>query len=1501
MPLPGGSTSKFGNRYEGRWTVLQLIEVLREHASAIYLEPPAEDGCEFIIHKGVHKEYHQVKRQNSTSGRWNLYDLARVGVIKYFKTKLVDPNSYCIFISSNSAYQLDELSDRAQRAGSFARFDAEFLSTDNWRGDFLSLCELWELTNAQQDAFEYLKRIEIRTVDENTLIEILVNAIEPLIEGEPSSIQDILAEFVLDNVNKSLDAHQIWQHLEHKHGLKKRIWAKDHLVLSAVSNLFDQFASPIAWEMILQNHLPSPETAKIIETLNKSSWEKKGVMLVGEAGIGKSCLILEVLETLRKKNWPIIPIRITTVEPVANPRELGRQLSLPGSPVHVLSEICNGKPGLLLIDQLDAISLISGRNPSFFECFDALIHQTSQYENIRVLVACRKFDLENDYRFKRLCGQNGILVEITANKFPKDRVIQIVNQLGFNASRLSQKQIDLLSLPVHLKLLSQVAVDKNSDVLSFSTAKELFDHFWVFKQKVLRSRMINPSNWVAIIDQMCEYMNQNQQLSVPENILDNWQADAMAMVSEHALLAANRRILFFHESFFDYCFARRFFANKHTLSEFLKTNEQHIFKRAQCRQILIQQREDDYQGYLSNLRELLSGNSYRFHIKDAVISVISGLPDPKDEELNIVLEIIKVRDDIVGDHLFRAISNSPNWFDIFDIRGFMTNWVESNDTFLEERAVNFLSNVSRQRHSRVATLIGDKAGKSEAWNNRVLLILFYADISVSQDLFNVLLKCIQLGLFDEDKETAGARDIGHILYSVKEGKSNWVCEAIGIFFKRFYSERSKSLNNADKNWGNALPSSQIDDILIKEAAQKAPIDFVENLLPLIQNIVEDTITRDKEMPYLDRVFYYRQYGGAYSMPSALISAMESALQVVAKSDPHKLRGITADIKEKDSDTMQFLIIRAYTGNGAEFANEAIEYLCERSSRLHCGYISDSYWASRLLIKSIGPYCTPTNFSKLENHILGYYSKWEKSSKGYRSRGIPQLTLLNGLPASRMSIRTAARLDEWRRKFRISDVEPPEPLEVKSIGSPVPEQARQKMSDQQWQKAISRYSKESHDFTNGDFKGGAHELSGLLEQATKENPERFAHLGMQLPSGSHPYYFDAILRGLKDSASKLNYVLPFCFKCHELPGRPCGRWIHGPIAKFAEEPIPEEAIKLIAWYATEDPDPDKELWRTKTPSGSVYYSGDILTAAINSARGTACESLALLIYHDKSRIEALGSTIDKIVEDPSITVRCTAASVLISIYRYKPIEAVDLFLKMCNCDEIILGTHFVERFLYFALRLYYSKLEAILLRMINSTINSVIEAGSRQMCIAAFDHPSARKYAEKCIEGNLYQQKGAAQVCAANIIKTEFRSFCESGLKRLFNSVHKEVQNEAKNCFRNFSGDMIGNYNILIEQYIESPAFQDDPYQLMYALDGSTAKIPEVIFKVSERKISDFKKDKTGRIRSRVSFTDTICKLLMRVYCQTNDESLRSHCLDCFDELLKLGIYGVHEVIALQDR
>ena len=86
-------------------------------------------------------------------------------------------------------------------------------------------------------------------------------------------------------------------------------------------------------------------------------------------------------------------------------------------------------------------------------------------------------------------------------------------------------------------------------------------------------------------------------LSVPVEILDDGDLieDANVLVSEHVLARDGDRIAFFHETFFDYAFARQWVSRAESLVDFLLRDEQELFRRAQVRQILqhLYEREPD--------------------------------------------------------------------------------------------------------------------------------------------------------------------------------------------------------------------------------------------------------------------------------------------------------------------------------------------------------------------------------------------------------------------------------------------------------------------------------------------------------------------------------------------------------------------------------------------------------------------------------------------------------------------------------------------------------------------------------------------------------------------------------------------------------------------------------------------------------------------------------------------------------------------------------------------
>lgn len=71
-PRPGGEAAKFGDRFEGRWTVRYLLDVLFGRAEAVVVEDvdDAAESVEFYATVNGGEQGHQVKRQWRANVTW---------------------------------------------------------------------------------------------------------------------------------------------------------------------------------------------------------------------------------------------------------------------------------------------------------------------------------------------------------------------------------------------------------------------------------------------------------------------------------------------------------------------------------------------------------------------------------------------------------------------------------------------------------------------------------------------------------------------------------------------------------------------------------------------------------------------------------------------------------------------------------------------------------------------------------------------------------------------------------------------------------------------------------------------------------------------------------------------------------------------------------------------------------------------------------------------------------------------------------------------------------------------------------------------------------------------------------------------------------------------------------------------------------------------------------------------------------------------------------------
>ncbi len=1380
-------------------------------------------------------------------------------------------------------------------------FDQAFLKAAQRRKDFNSVrASLPELP--EYETYERLKGIHVRTVDESYLLTTLESRVATLVNGGASTVIDVLAEMASEMVHRELTVRDVWIHLESR-GFSRRHWDKDPHVLSAIEEANQRYLSLLRDQAIGSSVIPRQEVQTVQGRLKESS-ARAGVLLTGDAGIGKSGVMLQVVEELLDAGTPLVAFRADRLEPTQLPDKVGEQIGLPGSPANVLAAVAQGGHCVLVIDQVDALSLASGRNTDLFDCIHEILRQAQAHPNVRILLACRRFDLDNDHRLRRLTESDGVAEAVVVERLSHETVLEVVSRFGLNADSLSFKQRDLLSVPLHLKLLSELVADVEIRRLNFETAQDLYERFWIYKQQVIRERVGQPVQWTQMVYGLCDYMHEDQILSAPEVVVEEWSSDTSAMVSENVLILQNGRYSFFHEGFFDYAFARRFAGGSQSLLDLLVSGEQRLFRRAQVRQILLYLRDTEFDRYIANLKEVLASPDVRFHIKQVVFALLADLSKPVEREWGIVSRFTG-RD--FSDPVTRqawATVRRPVWFRLVDSLGLVQQWLGDPDEAFVDQTVLLLRVISRELPDRVAELVETYVGRSERWNARLLHLAVWGDWSQGRRFLELMLRLIDEGVLDDAKGPIAVNsDFWSLIYELQFRNQSWGCEVAGHYFNR---RRRLSLNVGQPNPfdynDGTIKNSQASEDALEQFASNAPESFVREVFPFMQAVIKDCASQQRGGLLLDPIWSHRIFQSGYSVESALLNAMENALSKLAVQHPEMYQSVIEPIRDSPYETIQYLLIRSLAANGALFAYEAVDHLCTKPERLEIGYLSDSYWAARQLIESISPHCSDDKLKQLETLLLGYYPDWERSSLGRREYGYAQFTLLSGIVPPGRSRESNKRLEELRRKFGRPEPEAPTPMKAQWVPPPIPEQAAEKMSDDQWLSAIRQYGREGSGVRqDGHVIGGAHELSQVLENQVKQEPERFTELVLAFPDDANPSYFEAVLRGISNANLDIEAIVRVCERCQRIEGRPLGREICEPIAYAAHGNIPSEALDLVARYATDDPDPDQELWRTQVPPSGDYYGGNALDQGINTVRGRAAQAVAKLIEGDHQRVVSFRPALEKMVQDPSIAVRSCVAQALIAVLRFDRDLAVELFRQLCDTEDELLHTPFVGRFMYFALQTHFRELAPILERMVNSEIPDVASTGAQQACLAALDLPEASTLAGLCLSGSESQRVGVARVMAANIKLATCRSFCEDALFSLFNDPSERVRAEAANCFRRFERDDLVGYEHLIAQFVRSDAFPENRFPLLITLKRTTAKLPEVTLSACERFI-DVAGLAAGDISTRgAGDANTVIELTLRTYQQSSDDTIRARSLNLVDKLMEFGAYGIHDAIEEVDR
>lgn len=1505
MPRLGGETDKLGNRYEGLWVVDAALDVIEGEYVDLTCEPLGDEaaGVEFFTTKPTAtREYHSIKRQTA-NGNWTISRLARLEGLTSRSIlgdliRKIQEGAEAVFSSGTSATELDELTDEARKYDSYETFQRRIGSSGRLSGCFrrsiVPLCG-----GDATAAYAALMRLRIRTKNHSTLTKDVERRIRGMFKvrtGSPlgaAAVRLLLGGFVDEKLGVTLTRSSFLEFLG-SHDILESQLSGDSAVAQRMAQLNRSYLSGVNARLINRapiNRLEATAARSALVDRHKS------VMLEGSAGGGKSCAAAQVVTELTNHSVPCLVIRLDQLtEADHSAQAIGARLGLPKSPAVTLGEFAGGQPSVLCIDQLDAVSLVSARQQSAWGAFNELLDEAHDYPDMRILFACRSFDLEQDARLRAVVADGERVERIHVGELDDDVVRAAIEGSGIAAGSLTQAQLQVLSTPLHLYLFLEAA---QPEALNFTGRGDLFDAFWNHKMRAVEPRLANQGpGWTQTIAALCNAMSERESLAAPSYALDDYRESIEALASEAVVYIQDGRVGFFHEVFFDYAFARTFLNTSTDLVEWLASDEQPLFRRSQVRQVLafLRDHELDRTRYLQTLRDLLGHSGVRFHIKKLVLDWLHGLPDPTTDEW----AILEGLESELGGHLLSVAANSVPWFDVLQGMGRWQSWLTAEGQ-QADRAISLLQGptVLAARSAEVVELVGPFQGQSEEWRSRLRSLVAGGHAYTSREMEDFAIALIADGTLDDARPGIGVNsDWWLIWYTLSTSQPAFIVRVLGAWFDRLL-ERAAELNLGDPFSGTFATAahSQFSEHVIKESAARAPRDFVRELYPRL-------ISFDRKVPQ-ELVVAPNMLGRPHEQ---LRQALAEAMTALAKSDPAELDSIVDNENISGSRWHSAVLLQAWSANADHYGEGIINFiLADPNQRLNISYdfaigqVDIFVAVSRTAVAAASSACSDSSFAALEEAILRITPNWERNA---RHVGRTRLALLRALPRERISYATRQHLLELERRFPEASesgaAEQPSGRHVEIVGPPISSENQRKMSDDQWVSAMAEYTTEWSSIRSGQIVGGAVELSQGLTALVREDPARFTALVDRLEATHHPIYFGAILEGLTgelNSSSPVGALEQVCSvlrRIRDLGVNVRGADIARAVGSLAEEALPDDIVQMLCRIAVEDPDPEVDAWQ-----GPDMRMAPI-NQAINTSRGQAALALARLLFADKSRWELLKPTIAQLVGDKVLSVRSVAVQCLLAVLDEHRSDARGLFEKLIDGAGSVLGTEFMERFTHYFMFRDYPAVRPTLLSMLQSPHPATVQAGARQLALAALWLDEAEGDGEIVREAGLEARSGAAEVYAENLPDQTVGLVCEQYLRELFGDESESVKREASRCWVVLSPDQIAERGSLVGAFAQSMRPDDDIGVLAYKLQQATLPLPVEVCDLAERALATY-----GAKAATIQFAEAgaaynLAPLMIRLHEETSDPIIRRRILDAIDGMVRAGFFGINERLRQQD-
>ncbi|MDO8366900.1 MAG: AAA family ATPase [Saprospiraceae bacterium] len=1026
------------------------------------------------------------------------------------------------------------------------------------------------------------------------------------------------------------------------------------------------------------SHIDRPETTELLSWIDAPlSSDQKGIMLlIGNPGSGKSVVMGDVLRKLEERNIPVLGLKADQ-DCAENLSKLSMRLDLDQGIVPTIQALAQSEERVvLLVDQIDALSQSLSVRREYLNTFTRLIHALEEISNVRIIVSCRIYDLQNDQAFNFYQNQK----QITLGKLGEEQVKSVLQKLDPANPPLSKELMGLLQVPLHLNVFCRI-YRADLAFAKFKALRDLYEELWAQKIMTPTISDINPQKCGDLVAEIARLMYDRQSLMLAPALFSQNYAQELIQLQHAGIItrSSHNELVFFHQTFYEFAFAKQFVARSVPVEEYLEENKQNLHIRACLKMILEFLRESDPKEYLRVNHTILTSPNFYFHIKSLALSVIGFGKTPSSKEMELV------RDNIFPDlALFKAFVSSVRsreWLLFLLEEKQLQKLIEPQP----EPSLSTLKGVEVERYgSRVEMLNGVFQRHLPESEAEILTFLEgLPEFTYKVWLIERILYGIDkwdhpssFRLFDAYEDKIDDFTSFELIKKAADRNLDW---ALGHLGKRI----EKAVQAKREAWREIEFDHDITELL-KQFVGKYPDQTFDLLLGFqLQQLTPLELIRTNHYSSIVNDYGFLDIDieeEPEPVPVSLLYMLVYCARRLARSKSPRFEQFIRQTIGSNSATELLILVEGLRSNSSDFAIDIFEYIDVflLKNGFNC---SDSLsWRSRELLKEAYPYFSGIQKGQIIQLVSEIESKSEQDRalkhESHEWIGHERWLWLQCLPDEDLAqtplIEKMAK--ELKAKFLDSKNERPRRFAFfRAVGAPLPAQVYKKMTLVEWKASFLKYNQDHHGEIGSD-EGSMDEHADQFKKEVQERPDFFFPLIEEL-TAEHSFpttYLGHGLDGLIAAKYPAIEMLDLFKKIN------CKDWSASEILQlislcryFIRAKIEDDyfLLFLIELVRTHN-DPEDSTLRVNVRGDEVE---SIIVSSFNTVRGSVVHLLPYG-YYFKQHETLLFETLEQIAEEDILLVRCEMIPGLSCLMHLDAERTLRLFLRLVQDGEEAMMKH-----------------------------------------------------------------------------------------------------------------------------------------------------------------------------------------------------------------------------------